>query len=186
MQVFPFFIECSKYYNDQPQKQRLLQQLAFGRGGFMILRKNVLVTPEGEFKIPPTYSDAARLELDQKLWKQDDFSSMNQRIKDTLSSWTTVKKKDKIYLFYKFVASLQQDMRDKMIICSLLVLAHLMKLIKPNDLTYDSFNILHVKPDLLEPSTYNSLSFSYDYSFPVKKKQATTITTTISEEDDDE
>ena len=38
--VYPFFIECSKYYQDQPYKQLLLQKFAFGCGGSLKSEKN--------------------------------------------------------------------------------------------------------------------------------------------------
>ena len=32
MNMFPFFIECSKHYQDEPHKQKFLQKIAFGHG----------------------------------------------------------------------------------------------------------------------------------------------------------
>lgn len=170
--VYPFFIECSKYYHDQPHKQRLLQQFAFGRGGGFIIKrkdKNILVTPEGEFVIPAQYSEDARLELDQKLWKYDDYEKMQQDIKNLRAVWSTTKKKDKLYLFYKYISNLDLSINEKIILCNLITLTLLLKLVRPSDVTYKDFTIQNMNQDLLTDTGVRNIDFSYDYSIPVMK-----------------
>lgn len=179
--VYPFFIECSKYYHDQPYKQRLLQQFAFGRGGsFIIKRKdrNILVTPEGEFIIPSLYSEDARSELDQKLWKYDDYEKMQEDIKNLRMAWSTTKKKDKLYLFYKYIANLELSTNEKIILCNLITLTLLLKLVRPSDVVYKDFIIQNVNQDLLTDVGIHGIEFSYDYSIPpakIKKLNSTEI-----------
>jgi hypothetical protein len=167
--VYPFFIECSKYYQDQPYKQRLLQQFAFGRGGSFIIKrkdKNILVTPEGEFMIPLLYSEDARLELDQKLWKYDNYEKMQEDIKNLRLTWSTTKKKDKLYLFYKYIANLELSTHEKIILCNLITLTLLLKIIRPSDIVYNNFTIQNVNQDLLTNVGIDAIEFSYDYSIP--------------------
>lgn len=184
MNVYPFFIECSKFYSD-PHKQRLLQQFAFGRGGGFIIKrrdKNILVTSDGEFVIPSEYSDESRLELDKKLWKDDDFEKMQQDIKSTRTLWSTTKKKDKLYLFYKYIATMNLSINEKIILCHLITLTLLLKLIKPSDIVYKNFVLEKISDDLLKTDAIKNIDFSYDYSTPVKIKK----TTLEPIEDDDE
>ena len=318
--VYPFFIECSKYYQDQPYKQRLLQQFAFGRGGSFIIKrkdKNILVTPDGEFVIPSLYSEnvphnigtygpqpqvpglsptehtlwareaeppssagsgspsgrrgppapapkglpypldetpdpgaslgraqgrcftlragpegpnkanysiydpaiytlwagpggpttlrvstaafggfkfddltkkkiedfhTARLELDQKLWKYDDYAKMQENIKNLRTLWSTTKKKDKLYLFYKYISNLELSTNEKIILCNLITLTLLLKLVRPSDILYKDFIIQNVNQDLLTNKSIDAIEFSYDYSIPTKIKKINSIEI----EDDDE
>jgi hypothetical protein len=61
-----------------------------------------------------------------------------------------------------------------------------MKIIKPTDVTYDNtFNLVNIKPELTNLKSYKGMSFSYDYSIPVRKKQGTAAFTTTASEDDD-
>jgi hypothetical protein len=224
--VYPFFIECSKYYQDQPYKQLLLQQFAFGRGGSFIIKrkdKNILVTPDGEFVIPSLYSEnwgpavttpsstdslsiydpvplesefeldnsikkkiedfhTARLELDQKLWKYDDYDKMQENIKNLRTVWSTTKKKDKIYLFYKYISNLELSTNEKIILCHLITLTLLLKLVRPSDILYKDFVIQNVNQDLLTNKSIDAVEFSYDYSIPTKIKKINSIEI----EDDDE
>lgn len=171
--VYPFFIECSKYYKDQSHKQRLLQQFAFGRGGAFIVKrkdKNILVTAEGEFVIPSLYSEDARLELDQKLWKYDDYEKMQEDIKSLRETWNTTKKKDKLYLFYKYIANLELfSTNEKIVLCNLITLTLLLKLVRPSDIVYKDYIIQNVNKDLLTDVSINGIEFLYDYSVPPAK-----------------
>jgi hypothetical protein len=240
--VYPFFIECSKYYQDQPYKQRLLQQFAFGRGGSFIIKrkdKNILVTPDGEFVIPSIYDTAvstcgwtpqvptsnrdllggdpseqgpatlwmgdptaqaadtafpslikkrveefhtARLELDQKLWKYDDYEKMQEDIKNLRIVWSTTKKKDKLYLFYKYISNLELSTNEKIILCNLITLTLLLKLVRPSDIFYKDFIIQNINQDLLTNAIIDAIEFSYDYSIPTKIKKINLIEI----DDDDE
>lgn len=184
MNVYPFFIECSKYYSD-PHKQKFLRQLAFGKGGGLIINrkdKNILITSDGEFVIPLFYSDEARLELEKKLWKCDDFEKMQEDIKNMRTLWSTTKKKDKLFLFYKYIASLDFSMNEKIVLCNLITLTLLLKIIKPTDVVYKNYVIEHVNEDLFKNEKIKNIEFSYDYSIPLKTKK-TTIETI--EEDDE-
>ena len=132
MNMFPFFIECSKHYQDEPHKQKFLQKLAFGHGIHIIKRKDkrILVTPNGEFVIPAVYSDKALRDLSSKLWEVNDFTRLGDCIEGTRRTWHTARKKDKIYLLYKYVASLPNLTRSqKMAVCNVLILALLLKMI---------------------------------------------------------
>ena len=191
MNMFPFFIECSKHYQDEPHKQKFLQKLAFGHGIHIIKRKDksILVTPNGEFVIPAVYSDKARRDLAGKLWEVNDFTRLGDCIEDTRQTWHTARKKDKIYLLYKYVASLPNLTRSqKMAVCNILILALLLKMIKPTDLDYRDSKIAGVSEDLMKRETYTQMNFSFDYSVPQRVKTGggdafTTTTYTVDEED---
>lgn len=220
--MYPFFIECSKYYQDQPYKQLLLQQFAFGRGGSFIVKrkdKDILVTSDGEFIIPSLYSEIsdfsndisiydpavydnikhtfklensikkkikdfhiARLELDRKLWIYDEYDHMQENIKNLRISWNTTKKKDKLYLFYKYISNLDLTINEKIILCNLITLTLLLKLVKPSDVLYKDFIIQDVNQDLLTTKRIDAIEFSNNYSFDTKIKKINLI----ENEDDDE
>jgi hypothetical protein len=188
MNVFPFFIECSKHYHNEPYKQKFLQKLAFGHGIHVIKRndKNILITPNGEFVIPIVYSDKARRDLADKLWEANDFTRLGTRIEDTRQSWHTARKKDKIYLIYKYTASLPDLTRSqKMVVCNLLILALILKMIKPTDISYKDGNITSVNNDLIKRETYTQMNFTFDYSVPQRTRTTDLSTTyTIDEEED--
>jgi hypothetical protein len=186
--MFPFFIECSKHYQDEPHKQKFLQKLAFGHGIHIIKRKDksILVTPNGEFVIPTAYSDKARRDLANKLWDVNDFTRLGDCIEETRQTWHTTRKKDKIYLLYKYVASLTNLPRSqKMVACNILILALLLKMIKPTDLDYSDSKIAGVSEDLMKRETYTQMNFTFDYSVPQRTKTSDAFTTyTVDEEDD--
>lgn len=183
--MFPFFIECSKYYQDEPHKQKFLQKLAFGHGIHIIKRKDksILIAPNGEFIIPVVYSDKARRDLANKLWEVNDFTRLGDCIEDTRQTWYTARKKDKIYLLYKYVTSLQLTRSQKMSMCNILILALLLKMIKPTDIDYRDNKIAGVNEDLMKRETYTQMNFVFDYSVP---QRSTTVTGvfTYTEEDD--
>jgi len=191
MNMFPFFIECSKHYQDEPHKQKFLQKLAFGHGIHIIKRKdkNILVAPYGEFVIPATYSDKARRDLASKLWEVNDFTRLEDCIENTRQTWHTTRKKDKIYLLYKYVTSLTDLTRSqKMAVCNILVLALLLKMIKPMDIDYKDSKIANVNEDLIKRETYTHMNFVYDYSVPQHGKTGGdmfTATYTVEEDEDD-
>jgi len=188
--MFPFFIECSKHYQDEPHKQKFLQKLAFGHGIHIIKRKDksILVTPNGEFVIPTVYSDKARRDLANKLWDVNDFTRLGDCIEETRQNWHTTRKKDKIYLLYKYVASLTNLTRSqKMAVCNILILALLLKMIKPTDLDYSDSKIAGVSEDLMKRETYTQMNFAFDYSIPQRTRTSDACTTTaytVDEEDD--
>lgn len=183
--MFPFFIECSKYYQNEPYKQKFLQKLAFGRGIHIIKRKDkyVLITPNGEFIIPMVYSDQERDILVNKLWEVNDFTRLGDSIQSMRQNWHTTRKKDKIYLLYKYVASLSYMAKpEKIITCHLLILALLLKIIKPSDLDYKNSCIIDMNKDLMEKETYTQMNFEYDYSVSQIKSNDILTTFTIDDE----
>jgi hypothetical protein len=190
MNMFPFFIECSKHYQDEPHKQKFLQKLALGYGVHIIKRKDksILVTSNGEFVIPTIYSDKARHDLANKLWEVNDFTRMGDCIEGTRQTWNTTRKKDKIYLLYKYAASLPDLTRSqKMAMCNMLILALLLKMIKPTNIDYSDSKIAGVSKDLVTKEMYTQMNFYYDYSVPQRAKTSdvfTTTTYTVDEEDD--
>jgi hypothetical protein len=188
MYMFPFFIECSKYYQKDPYKQKFLQKLAFGHGIHIIKRKdkNILVTANGEFVIPKTYSEKTRIELESKLWQVNEFTKLGECIKETRSTWHTARKKDKMYLIYKYVAALpNMTTSEKMIISNILILALLLKLIKPVDIEYANSKIVNINERLTQKETYTQMNFVYDYSIPHSSKLYETFNTyTLDEEDE--
>jgi len=186
MNMFPFFIECSKHYQNEPHKQRFLQKLAFGQGIHIIKRKdkNILVTANGEFTIPPSYSDKARKTLADKLWEVNDFTRLGDCIEHLRKTWHTTRKKDKIYLLYKYVASLPLTVSEKKSICNILILALLLKMIKPVDVDYTDSKIKSINKDLLKTETYTQMNFVFDYSIPQNVRTHDFTTTACDDEDD--
>jgi hypothetical protein len=168
MRFFPFFLECSKYYQNEPLKQKLLHQLTFGQGGFMILKDKILITPEGEFKIPSVYSSEAHKELDEKLWKKDEYTVMCSDIKETLNSWANINKKNRSYLLNKFCSE-NFNSEERVKKYGLLIIANIMKMIKNNDIVYEVFAILDVAQPLLEKETYDKILFVYNYYSALSK-----------------
>ena len=161
MNMYPFFIECSKRYQNEPHKQKFFQKLAFGHGIHIIKRedKNILVTSNGEFVIPTIYTDKACRDLDAKIWEVNDFTRLGDRIKKTRESWHTTRKKDKMCLLYKYVATLPDlSKSQKIVMCNILVSALLLKMIKPTDIDYRDSKIMSINEELLE-KMYTHIKF---------------------------
>jgi len=180
--VYPFFIECSKYYEQCDLKYVTFVDLAVGKRGIFIKRAEkttYIVTPNGEFEIPKKYSDEKHLEFKNKWWgRVDEFTQMRDLIKESRKNWTTTKKRDKIYLFHKYISSLNVDISYKILFSSLLTFALMLKLFKPADIVYEQFEIKKVNARFLDTNTYLSLDFLYDYSIPLQTKQLASCTTT--------
>ena len=160
MNKYPFFIECSKRYQNDPYKQKFLQNLAYGHGIHIIKRedKDILVTANGEFVIPTIYSDKACRDLDSMIWEVNDFTRLGDCIKKTRESWQTTRKKDKMSLLYKYVATLPDlSKSQKVDVCNTLVLALLLKMIKPTDIDYRDNSIVSINKKLFEHETYINL-----------------------------
>lgn len=151
MNIYPFFLECSQRCLDNTHKQKIFQNLAFGQGGLIIERKDkqVLVTTSEEFIIPFTYSQDAHDEVDRKLWNQHVFEEAALHLKKTQTSWSAIRKKNKTNLLYRHIASLdhQKDKKEKL--CSLIILAFFLKLIKNSDVVYDGVRITKLSDDLM-------------------------------------
>lgn len=111
------------------------------------MRNNFLVTPNGEFKIPDVYSTKAHKEVEERLWKVDEYSIMKENIKDTLSSWSSLNKRNKVYLLFKYSSQNFSD-KEKLQNSSYLNIANMVKLIKPTDVVYELFSIIHINPQI--------------------------------------
>ena len=174
MSVYPFFINCTKYYNDQPRKQKLLNKLAIGEGGFLFFKRqdlNVLIISDKEFIIPNKYSDSARLELESLLWKDNDYTKMRDCIQKSRLSWSNIKKKEKLYLMYKYVSTLKLSTQSKMFLSGLITIALLLKIIKSEDVVYENYEITRINESFFNIDTYTNIQFSFDYHSVVNKHQ---------------
>lgn len=160
MQLYPFFIECSKYYNNQPYKKKILEQFAFGNGALIFKKnkKDVLITSEGEFIIPSIYSDESRMELENKIWKNDEFFKMQNIIKEYRNLWVNIKKKDKLYLIYQYIASLNLEYKDKILASNLIKFLLFLKILSnSNDIEYDNYKITKINENLFKNKYYKNL-----------------------------
>jgi len=179
--IYPFFIDCSEKHEQPDDRYNMLIDFAVGKRGIFLKRVNgtVLVTPKGEFQIPETYSEEKYAEFKQKCWDDDtEFSNIRDAIKDSRRAWTTTKKRDKIYLFNKLVASLDISMSLKILFSSLATFALLLKLYKPSDIIYEDFEIKYLNGDFHDKETFKNLNFIYDYSVPVNYKTISVNNTT--------
>ncbi|MGL5357018.1 MAG: hypothetical protein ACRDAQ_10855 [Cetobacterium sp.] len=186
--IHPFFIECSKKYEQHKDKYNMLIEFAVGKRGIFITRvdKNkpvtYVVTPKGEFQIPEKYSDEKHEEFKQKWWGDDaEFSNMKDAVKESRKNWATTRKKDKIYLFNKFICSLDIDLPYKIFLSSLITFALLLKLYKPTDVLYQEFEVKNVNEDFMKKETFHNLNFTYDYSIPIKYKPTSVNNSTTVE-----
>ena len=141
-QFFPFFLECSIKETDTIKK-RHLERLDFGKAG--VFRESVYVTENGDFKIPKVYSDEERDKLYKLVWSGDtEFSRMEKKIKERLSTWSNLKKRDKLRMIDKYALSLDCDFEEKKKISGKLKTKILIKLLNPKDIEYENFKILRI------------------------------------------
>ena len=125
-------------------KKRHLELLAFGKAD--VFRESVYITENGDFKIPKVYSDEERDKLYKLVWSSDtEFSRMEKKIKEHLSTWKNLKKRDKLRMIDKYVLSLDCDFEEKKKISGELKNAFLIKSIKPQDIVYEKWKITFVK-----------------------------------------
>ena len=153
MTFFPFFLECSMKETDMIKK-RHLEHLAFGKAGVMITssRESVYVTENGEFKTPRAYSDEERDKLYKLVWNDEmsgaspptEFSQMEKKIKERLSTWSSFKESDKLRMIDKYVLSLDCDFEEKKKISGKLKTLILIKVLNPKDIEYENFQISQV------------------------------------------
>ena len=110
-QFFPFFLECSMKETDMIKK-RHLELLAFGKAG--VFRESVYVTENGNFKIPKVFSDEERDKLYKLVWSgETEFSRMEKEVKEHLSTWKNLKRRDKLRMIDEYVLSLDCDFEEK-------------------------------------------------------------------------
>ena len=143
MTFSPFFLECSMKETDMIKK-RHLEHLAFGKAG--VIRESVYVTENGDFRIPRAYSDEERDKLYKLVWNDDtEFSQMEKKIKERLSTWSSLKKSDKLRMIDKYTLSLDCDFEEKKKISGKLKTLILIKVLNPKDIVYENFQITQVK-----------------------------------------
>ena len=141
-QFFPFFLECSMKETDMIKK-RHLEHLAFGKAG--VIHESVYVTENGDFRIPKVYSDEERDKLYKLVWNDDtEFSQMEKKIKERLSTWSSLKKSDKLRMINKYALGLDCDFEEKKKISGKLKTLILIKVLNPKDIEYENFNILRI------------------------------------------
>jgi hypothetical protein len=117
----------------------------------------------------------------------NDFTRLGDCIEDMRQTWHTARKKDKIYLLYKYVAALPGLTRSqKKAVCNILILALLLKMIKPVDLDYEDSKVVGVNEDLMKRETYTQMNFVFDYSIPQRARTHDFTTTTACTVEDDE
>ena len=144
MIFFPFFLECSMKETDR-LKKRHLELLAFGKAGVMITSSHEYVTENGNFKIPKVYSDEERDKLYQLIWNEmSEFSQMEKKIKERLSTWSSLRKCDKLRMIDKYVLTLDCDLEEKKKISGKLKTLILIKELDPKDIVYENFQITQI------------------------------------------
>jgi len=193
MNIYPFFIECSKQYTNEPYKCKLLQQFSLGKGGGFILKKqdstgkviHVLLTPNGEFIIPARYTDKARLELESKLWEKDKYSRLQNEIKLCKSHWINTKKKEKAQLLLKYASIASVHAQERYLLYGLYMLILLLKLLKPSDISFADNEIKSISGEYTKESIYQLMDFSYDYSSNIKSKKDKQSRSRIEEDEDE-
>lgn len=168
--IYPFFLECEKHTKSKMLKT-LFKSLTFGKGGHIVSKKakNVLITVNGEFVIPNTYSEIERLKL-EKLLDVEPLETENNKCKETRTSWSSIRKKDKLKLFYNYVSSLSIPLPDKIKLSRFIILALFLKLINNEDVEYNGEIITCLSDKILKTNLYDLLmtdqtcSMIYPYS----------------------
>jgi len=141
---FPYFLECSKKEKDKKRKKDL-ENLAFNNS-LIILRndKYSLLTERGEFIIPEKFSQTSWNELKEKLWGGfKDYNNMEEEIKDNFSSWSNIKKRDKIRKIDNLI--IKNINEDRKYIKTALAIFFLLKVIKDCDIEFKEFEIKLLK-----------------------------------------
>ena len=152
MIFLPFFLECSMKETDMIKK-RHLEHLAFGKAGVIISNphESVYVTENGNFRIPRVYSDEERDKLYKLLWNEmSEFSQMEKKIKERLSTWRSLKKSDKLRMIDKYALSLDCDFEEKKKISGKLKTLILIKVLDPKDIVYENFQIRQVHENVYQ------------------------------------
>ena len=143
--IYPFFLECSMKVTDT-YKKRHLELLAFGRVG--VIQDSVYVTENGNFKIPKIFSDEERDKLYKLVWSgETEFSRIEKEIKEHLSTWRNLKKRDKLRMIDKYVLSLDCNFIEKKSAKGSIDSALLLHLLKSDDIVYKNYEIKAVSGD---------------------------------------
>lgn len=182
MDIYPFFLECSKHYEND-HKKKTLESLAFGCSDLIMKRgKNtkVLITSKGEFIIPNHYTDAMKMKLDEFLWNSTDgYYKMQNDIKESYNTWINVKKKDKLRMIDYYVLSKHQkdDMsfNDIIILKSIITIALMLKLISAENIVYSDGKIMDIK-ETFTKDKFNALEVPLYFPQSAKHKLKTVWT----------
>lgn len=147
--IYPFFLECEKHTTSYMLKT-LYKSLTFGKGAHIIFKKNknVLITVNGEFDIPTTYSEEERFKI-EKLLDVEHFEIESKKRKEARTTWSSIRKKDKCKLFYNYVAFLPLPLTDKITLISFIMLAMRLKLVNNEDVEYNGEYITGLSPKIL-------------------------------------
>ena len=167
MDLYPFFLECSKQCTDNAEKQ-VYESLGFGKNDFFVKRDTgiVLITPKGEYPIPQFYSTEEHNKLKDMLWNTNDaYDVMQNNIKEAYRQWINVKKKDKIRLINHYVLHCNEDRCiDKCILYkSMITIAMVIKLLLTEDFTYKNGKITNINKCITKDDFYN---LDVDLYFP--------------------
>lgn len=144
MDVYPFFLECSKHEKN-PVNKTQFERLAFGKGG-MIIEKNgntVLCTVNGDFIIPTHHTPEKEKEIrDLLVNKNTNYFKMENDIKEARKTWTNVKKRDKLRIIDHYVVNSDlPTFAEKQLLKSIITIALILKMIQNQDIHYKDFNI---------------------------------------------
>jgi hypothetical protein len=136
----------------------LFKSLTFGKGGHIVSKKNknVLITVNGEFVIPNTYSEEERLKL-EKMLDVEPFETESKKLKETRTNWSSIRKKDKLKLFYNYVSSLPIPLSDKIKLSRFIILGTFLKLISNEDVEYNGEHITCLSDKILKTNIYDLL-----------------------------
>ena len=105
----------------------------------------IYVTENGDFKIPKVFSTEDRDKLYKLVWGgETEFSRMEKKIKESLTTWSNLKKRDKLRMIDRYVLDLGSDFEEKKKISGRLKSQILIKLLNPKDIVYENFKILRI------------------------------------------
>ncbi len=156
MDIYPFFLECSKYEIGSRRKQ--LQQLAIGCGG-LIIRNSMLFVNDETFKIPIEFSENDRNALVRMLWPDDqEFFHLQNTIKESNKFWKNSKKKNRLRLIDGYVLNqCALSKREKILLKATITMAVILKLISSKQIDFSDYAI----KDISGISASNPLNCSY-------------------------
>jgi hypothetical protein len=191
MNVYPYFIECSKRENGFKKNQ--LQKLALGIGGLIIKRNSdyYLVVNNGEFKIPLIFSVESYSVLSNVLWPSNAFTNLQNLIFNTKKNWYNVKKKERLVLIDKYVLKMckQYPLNTQRKAKAIITMALILKLICPSSINYSNNEINSLRDVTTSKDfvkTFNEQYFDqFQFQFsPFDKNIGTKLQTTVKNLDD--
>lgn len=143
MDVYPFFLECSKYEIGSRRKQ--LQQLAIGCGGYVV-NGSTLMFNEEKFKIPSTFSEHDRSLLMNMLWPDTmDFYKLQNIIKTSNGVWKNLRKKDRLRLIDAYVLKKpNMTKREKIYLKANITMSIILKILSNKQIEYYDFEVIDI------------------------------------------